>query len=44
MAEYHRLIDIGMLTEDDDLELLDDHLVKKMRNGPTNETGIDLFR
>ena len=44
VAEYHQLIDIGMLTEDDDLELLDGHLVKKISKGPTHETGIDLFR
>jgi Uma2 family endonuclease len=44
VAEYHKLIDIGMLTEDDDLELLDGHLVKKKSKGPAHETGIDLFR
>jgi Uma2 family endonuclease len=37
VAEYHRLIDIGMLTENDDLELLDGHLVKKMSKGPTHD-------
>lgn len=37
VAEYHRLIDIGMLTEDDDLELLDGHLVKKMSKGPAHD-------
>jgi len=37
VAEYHKLIDIGMLTEDDDLELLDGHLVKKMSKGPAHD-------
>lgn len=44
VAEYHKLIDIGILTEDDNLELLDGHLVNKMsRNAPHDGT-IDLFR
>jgi Uma2 family endonuclease len=42
--EYHKLIDIGMLTEDDDLELLDGHLVKKMSRKPPHDMCIDLFR
>ena len=37
VAEYHQLIDIGMLTEDDDLELLDGHLVRKMSKGPIHD-------
>lgn len=44
VAEYHKLIDIGILTEDDDLELLDGHLVKKMSRKPPHDMGIDLFR
>lgn len=44
VPEYHRLIDIGILTEDDDLELLDGHLVRKMSRNPDHDTGIDLFR
>lgn len=39
VAEYHKLIDIGILTEDDNLELLDGHLVNKMsRNAPHDGT------
>jgi Uma2 family endonuclease len=37
VAEYHKLIDIGILTEGDDLELLDGHLVKKMSKGPAHD-------
>jgi len=44
VPEYHRLIDLGILTEDDDLELLDGHLVRKMSRNPDRDTGIDLFR
>ena len=44
VPEYHKLIEIGMLTEDDDLELIDGHLVKKMSRNPDHDTGIDLFR
>ena len=44
VPEYHKLIEIGILTEDDNLELLDGHLVKKVsRNAPHDGT-IDLFR
>ncbi len=39
VAEYHKLIDIGILTQDDNLELLDGHLVRKMsRNAPHDGT------
>jgi Uma2 family endonuclease len=37
VPEYHRLIDIGILTEDDDLELLDGHLVRKMSRKPPHD-------
>jgi Uma2 family endonuclease len=37
VAEYHKLIDIGLLTEDDDLELLDGHLVTKMSRNPAHD-------
>lgn len=42
VAEYHRLIDIGMITEDDNLELLEGYLVLKMGKNPPHECGIDL--
>lgn len=35
--EYHKLIEMGMLTEDDNLELLDGHLVKKMSRNPPHD-------
>jgi Uma2 family endonuclease len=39
VPEYHRLIEIGLLTEDDNLELIDGYLVKKMsRNSPHDGT------
>jgi Uma2 family endonuclease len=44
VTEYHRLIDLGILTEDDQLELLDGHLVNKLSRNPDHDTGIDLFR
>src|SRR5437763_640993 len=40
--EYHRLIEIGILTEDDNLELLDGYLVLKMSKNPPHEGSIDL--
>src|ERR1051326_7953938 len=37
--EYHRLTEIGILTEDDNLELIEGYLVLKMpRNPPHDET------
>ena len=44
VAEYHKLIDIGILTEDDNLELLDGHLVTKMACNAPHDGTIDLFR
>jgi len=39
VSEYHTLIELGILGEDDDLELIDGHLVKKMsRNAPHDGT------
>ena len=37
VPEYHRLIETGIITEDDDLELLDGHLVKKMSRNPPHD-------
>jgi Uma2 family endonuclease len=43
--EYHRLIELGILTEDDNLELIDGYLVQKMsRNPPHDGTLHDLFK
>jgi Uma2 family endonuclease len=40
VAEYHRLIEIGVLTEDDNLELLDGYLVHKMSRNPPHDAAI----
>jgi Uma2 family endonuclease len=40
VAEYHKLIEIGVLTEDDDLELLDGYLVNKMPRNPPHDAAI----
>lgn len=38
--EYHRLIELGILTEDDNLELLDGYLVHKMTCNPPHDAAI----
>src|SRR5262245_46764239 len=40
VAEYHKLIQLGILTEDDDLELLDGYLVYKMPHNPPHDSTI----
>src|SRR5438132_9738361 len=40
VAEYHRLIDLGILTEDDNLELLEGYLVHKMSRNPPHDAAI----
>lgn len=37
VAEYHKLIEIGVLTENDRLELLDGYLVEKMPHDPIHD-------
>jgi len=37
VPEYHRLIEIGVLTEDDNLELLEGYLVHKMSRNPPHD-------
>jgi Uma2 family endonuclease len=37
VAEYHKLIEIGVLTENDHLELLDGYLVEKMPHNPVHD-------
>jgi Uma2 family endonuclease len=44
VAEYHKLIDIGLLTEDDNLELIEGYLVQKMPHNPPHDGTIDLVR
>ncbi len=40
LNEYHRLIELGILTEDDNLELLDGYLVHKMSRNPPHDAAI----
>ena len=38
VAEYHRLTEIGILTEDDNLELIEGYLVQKMSRNPPHDS------
>src|SRR4051812_7737185 len=40
VPEYHKLIEIGLLTEDDNLELLEGYLVLKMARNPPHDGTI----
>ena len=40
LAEYQRLGEIGMLTEDDNVELLEGFLVQKMSRNPPHDDSI----
>jgi Uma2 family endonuclease len=40
VAEYHKMIEIGILTEDDNIELLDGYLVHKMSRNPPHDAAI----
>ena len=40
LAEYRRLTEIGILTEDDDIELLEGYLVQKMSRNPPHDDSI----
>jgi Uma2 family endonuclease len=40
VAEYHRLIELGILTEDDNLELLEGYLVHKKSRNPLHDAAI----
>lgn len=44
VAEYHKLIDMGILTEDDNLELLDGYLVHKMSRNPPHDAALQLIQ
>lgn len=44
VAEYHKLIEIGILTEDDNLELLDGYLVHKMSRNPPHDACLQLIQ
>jgi Uma2 family endonuclease len=40
VSEYHRLIELGILTEDDNLELLEGYLVHKMTRNPPHDAAL----
>jgi Uma2 family endonuclease len=40
VAEYHRLTELGILTEDDNLELLEGYLVHKLARNPPHDSTI----
>ncbi len=42
VAEYHKLIDIGLLTENDNLELIEGYLILKMSRNPPHDSCIHL--
>ena len=42
VPEYHKLIEIGILTEDDNLELLEGYLVHKMSRNPPHDCALPL--
>lgn len=44
VPEYHKLIEIGVLTENDRLELLEGYLVNKMSRNPPHDAAIQLLQ
>jgi len=40
VAEYHLLIELGMLSEDDNLELLEGYLLHKMSRNPPYDAAL----
>jgi Uma2 family endonuclease len=44
VAEYHRMIDAGILTDEDQVELLENNVVLKMPRNPAHDGTIDLIR
>ena len=44
VAEYHKLIELGILTEDDNLELLEGYLVHKMSRNPPHDVTLALIQ
>jgi Uma2 family endonuclease len=43
VAEYHKLIKLGILTEDDNLELLEGYLVHKMSRNPPHDGTLQIL-
>jgi len=44
VEEYHRLIEAGILTEDDPVELLEGWIVQKMARNPPHDSTVDQTR
>ena len=44
VPQYHKMIEIGVLTEDDNLELLDGYLVHKMTRNPPHDACLQLIQ
>ena len=44
VPEYHAMLDAGILTSGDPVELIDGYLVEKMSRNPPHDAAIDLFR
>jgi Uma2 family endonuclease len=44
VAEYHRMIQTGILTEKDDVELLEGLIVAKMPRNPPHDVGVEVAR
>ncbi|HYH65167.1 MAG TPA: Uma2 family endonuclease [Urbifossiella sp.] len=44
VPEYHAMLDAGILTSGDPVELIDGYLVQKMSRNPPHDAAIDLFR
>ncbi len=40
IAEYHKLIEVGILTDEDDVELLEGYVVLKMPKNPPHDSAI----
>lgn len=44
VKQYQKMIENGVITEDDDLELLEGYLVEKMSRNAPHDGGLDLMR
>lgn len=44
VADYHKMIELGLLKEDGNLELLEGYLVEKTSRNPPHDGTLDLIR
>src|SRR5207253_10920762 len=42
VRQYHRMIEVGILTQNDPVELLEGRIVPKMPHNPPHDTAVDL--